>query len=113
MARHEYREEYFKQPEDMDLALADFSEALGQRVENLLASPEANESTVVAIAGLGSLFGLTRVSSLIARVAPHIRGRLLGFFPGKNEGPRYYLFGVGDGWNYLAVPISAGSGRVS
>lgn len=73
MARHEYRDEYFKQPEDMDLALADFSDVLAQRVENLLASPEANENTVVAIAGLGSLFGLTRVSSLIARVAPHIK----------------------------------------
>lgn len=110
MASQEYREAYFEQPEDMGLALADFAEAAAQRVTATLTAPEVDQETVVAILGLASLFGLARASELIARVAPLIRGRLLGFFPGRHDGSKYYLLDAGDGWNYLALPISAASG---
>lgn len=110
MAQHEYRDDYFQQPEDMDLALADFGDSVSQLVEDSLTSEDVNEDTIVAIVGLASLFGLVHASELITRVAPHVRGRLLAFFPGKHEGSRYWLLGAGDGWNYLAVPISAASG---
>jgi hypothetical protein len=110
MARHEYREEYFKQPEDMALALTDFADFVGQQVEKKLCAPEADEQTVVAIVGLASLFGLARASELFPKVAPHIKGRLLAFFPGQHDGSNYRLLDARDGWNYLAVPISAASG---
>ena len=110
MAQHEYRDAYFEQPEDMDLALADVGDSVSQLVEDFLTSEDVNEHTVVAILGLASLFGLVSASGLITKVAPHVRGRLLAFFPGKHEGSRWWLLGAGDGWNYLAVPISAASG---
>ena len=110
MAAHEYREAYFEQPEDMDLALSDFADAAARRVTEALTAPDADEDTVVAIVGLASLFGLVRASELFAKVAPLIRGRLLAFFPGQHDGSNYRLLDARDGWNYLAVPISAASG---
>ena len=47
-----------------------------------------------------------RVSQLMERVAPTIRGRLLVFFPGEHEHTTYRLLDARDGWNYLAVPIT-------
>jgi hypothetical protein len=111
MAAHEYRDAYFEQPEDMELTLRqDFAAFVAERVRVTLNSAEADTSAVVAVLGLGSLFGLTRASALFEAVAPDIRGRLLAFFPGRRDGSRYYLLDAGDGWNYLAVPITATEG---
>ena len=110
MANHEYREAYFQEPEDMDLALVDFADVVAQRVREVLTAPDADEDTVVAILGLASLFGLARASELFGKVAPHIRGRLLAFFPGRHDGSNYRLLDARDGWNYLAVPMSAATG---
>lgn len=108
MAGHEYREAYFEQPDDMALALADFGQSLAERVSEVLTA--ADENTVVAVIGLASVFGLTRASDLFAKVAPLVRGRLLAFFPGQHDGSNYRLLDARDGWNYLAVPITAASG---
>lgn len=43
-------------------------------------------------------------------VEPHIRGRLLVFFPGVYEHENYRLLDARDGWNYRAVPILAAEG---
>ena len=67
-------------------------------------------ASLLAVLGLGSLFGLTRASSLFEAVAPDIRGRLLAFFPGQHDGSNYRLLDARDGWNYLAVPITADGG---
>jgi hypothetical protein len=107
MANHEYREEYFEQPEDMELALQDYLVYVADLVTQGLSSPEVDENTVVAILGIGSLFGLARASDLLEKVTSQIRGRLLVFFPGRREGSNYRLLDARDGWNYLAVPISA------
>lgn len=107
MAQHEYREAYFEQPEDMDLALQEFSNHMVELVIARLTAPEVDDSTVVAIAGLASLFGLTRASSVLKEVDSVIRGRLLVFFPGRHEGSNYRLLDARDGWNYLAIPITA------
>jgi hypothetical protein len=108
MANHEYRDAYFEQPDDMDLALADFGDALADRVREVLTA--SDENSVVAVVGLASLFGLVRASELFVKVAPGIRGRLLAFFPGHREGSNYRLLDARDGWDYLAVPITAASG---
>jgi hypothetical protein len=107
MARQEYRDAYFEDPEALDLALPEFASWLAVRVRNVLAQLEADEHAVVALVGVASLFGLMHASDLLQAVAPAIRGRLLVFFPGRHEGSNYRLLDARDGWNYLAVAITA------
>jgi hypothetical protein len=44
-------------------------------------------------------------------VSPEIKGRLLVFFPGEHDGGSYRLLDARDGWNYLAIPITAQEGE--
>jgi hypothetical protein len=106
MAQHEYREAYFEQPEDMDLALQDFASFVSQRIADALTAPDIDTNTVVAVSGLASLFGLTYASAIFETVAPSVQGRLLVFFPGQHNGSNYRFLDARDGWNYLAVPIT-------
>ena len=110
MAQHEYREAYFQQPEDMELALQDFAEYAADLVKAALTAPHVDDNTVVAVIGIGSLFGLALASVLFGAVDRFIKGRLLVFFPGRRDGSNYRLLDARDGWNYLAVPISATDG---
>jgi len=102
MAQQEYRKEYFEHPDDLDPALDDFMQDLSQIIIDELTHPAVNSDTVVAILGLGSLFGLTFASAIFKAIAPSIRGRLLVFFPGQHHGSIYRLLDARDGWNYLA-----------
>lgn len=111
MAQHEYHEAYFEQPEDMELALHDFTQSVVERIIRVLIEESVNIDTVVAISGLASLFGLTYASLVFEKVAPSIRGRLLVFFPGQHNGSNYRLLDARDGWNYLAIPITGVEGR--
>ena len=105
MTNHEYRDAYFEQPEDLELALVDFSDYVAERVRKELRHPSVDENTVVALLGLASLFGLIRVAELIAKVESEILGRLLAFFPGQRDSSNWRLLNARDGWNYHAVPI--------
>lgn len=110
MAKVKYRESYFEDPEAMDLALRNYGIAVTDEVKSVLAAPDSTANTAVAISGVGSLFGLARTSEVIEKVTAAIRGRLLVFFPGRFENSQYRLFDARDGWNYLAVPITAKNG---
>jgi hypothetical protein len=110
MAQHDYREEYFQDPEALDLELPDFVKSLAAEVTAVLTAPHVDANTVVALSGIASLFGLMRVSVLIEAVASSIQGRLLVFFPGHHEGSIYRLLDARDGYNYLAVAITAAKG---
>ena len=70
---------------------------------------EAGPDTVVALLGVGTLFGLARVSSVVEGIKETVPGRLLVFFPGEHhpENHTYRLLDARDGWNYLAVPLLA------
>ena len=107
MAENPYRDEYFKAPETIDLALGDFAIYIADHVRTELESPDADENTVVAVVGAGSLFGLgpVRLSKLVESIEGSIRGRLLVFFPGERDGHNFRLLGARDGWSYLAIPI--------
>ncbi len=107
MATQEYRDAYFEEPEYLADKMPEFAAFVASQVEEALAAPEADDNAVVALLGVGALFGLTRVSALLEAVAPKIRGRLLVFFPGSYDGSSYRLLDARDGWNYLAVPITA------
>ncbi|MEW6166676.1 MAG: BREX protein BrxB domain-containing protein [Pseudomonadota bacterium] len=107
MAADEYREEYFASPEDVQLKLdAEFAAEVARRIRNTLQDPKVNETSVVALYGVGALFGFTRVSQLLKLIERDIRGRLVVFFPGQFESNNYRLLDARDGWNYLAVPIT-------
>ncbi len=62
--------------------------------------------SLLALAGVGALFGLLRISELLPIVENHIRGRLLVFFPGVYVQGNYRLLDARDGWNYMATPIT-------
>lgn len=113
MASHEYRDAYFEHPEDMELELKGFEAFAVERLSAFLADRDATDNSVMALSGLGSLFGLCRVSALIEQAAPAIRGRLVAFFPGHYDGNNYRLLDARDGWNYLAVPITCKDGAQS
>ncbi|MBC8253539.1 MAG: DUF1788 domain-containing protein [Ardenticatenia bacterium] len=107
MAGHRYRDAYFESPDDLDLALHNYAEALVQRLHEALTAPEIDDNTVVAVLGVATLFGLTRASGVLEKVTDGIRGRMLVLFPGHVEGSNYRLLDARDGWNYLAIPITA------
>jgi len=105
MAAEEYRDAYFAAPRDIEPALADFRAHAADRVINTLERDNVDDSTVVGVHGVASLFGFVKVHQLVEAVQPRIRGRLLLFFPGSHEGTTGYFLDETDGWNYLAVWI--------
>lgn len=108
MATDDYREEYFASPEDLQLKLeAEFPGYLADRVRTALRGADIAENTVVALLGAGSLFGLAHISQVLRMIEGDIKGRLVVFFPGHFERNNYRLLDARDGWNYLAVPITA------
>lgn len=107
MAAQRHREQYFARPELAMYALRQFrEEGVEQVLRSALAGPGADAQTVVAVTGIGSLFGLVRASEVIDAVTPQIQGRLVVFFPGSHDEKSYYrLFDARDGWDYHATPI--------
>lgn len=106
LSADEYREAYFEAPEDLQLKLdAEFADFVAGRIRDVLTMPEVTDSSVVAVLGVGALYGFTRVSKVLKLVEADIRGRLLVFFPGQYEQNNYRLLDARDGWNYMAVPI--------
>ena len=105
MAKADYRDAYFEEPELLEMKLeGEFrAEAAGRLSSEL---EEADENTVVALLGAASLYGFLRVSELIQAVEPSIRGRLAVFFPGTKNDDNYRLLDARDGWSYLAQPIT-------
>jgi hypothetical protein len=107
IAADEYREEYFAAPEDLLLKLeAEFPEYLANKLRDHLSGDEITDYSVVALFGVGSLFGFARLSHILKMVEADIRGRLVVFFPGHLERSNYRLLDARDGWNYMAVPIT-------
>jgi hypothetical protein len=112
MAAQEYRDAYFTSPEDLaGYQAGELTEFVADLNANLTAriSAEAGDDTVVALVGMGTLFGIARVSSIVEGIKDCVRGRLLVFFPGEyhSENHTYRLLDARDGWNYLAVPLLA------
>jgi len=107
LASNEYREKYYKRPDLMRFEEKNFLKFLSANIKEQ--AEKSNASSVIAISGIGVLFGITRVSKVmegIVRSMP-IPGRLLVFFPGGRDERNYRLLNARDGWNYLATPIEA------
>jgi hypothetical protein len=106
IAAHEYREGIFAEPEHFSVS-SELEDLAVDRVRLACSNEDANESCVVAVTGLAALFDFMRVSSLVERVEDSVRGRLLVFFPGEYAGNVYRFMDARDGFNYMAVPITA------
>ena len=107
LADQRYKKSYFKKPELISTILPKYLVFIKQEFENFLQATKVNKNTVVALKGVGSLFGFVKVKEVVDVLAPLVKGRLLVFFPGSYENNNYRLLDGYDGWNYLAVPITA------
>lgn len=107
IAKHPLRERYFAKPELLTAsALKDFRRFLVARV--LASADQRNDANaVVALLGVGSLFGFVETSWLLNELSPKIAGRLAVLFPGEYRNDNYRLLEAREGWNYLALPITA------
>jgi len=102
-----YARSYFEKPHLLTALLPKYLPFIADEFAGFLASVKAGPNTVVALSGVGSLFGLVKVKEVVDKLAPMVGGRLLVFFPGSFEDNNYRLLDGYDGWNYLAVPITA------
>lgn len=102
-----YASKYFEKPELLSTLLPKYLDFLAERFSAFVAETGSDDNSVVAVSGVGSVFGLCKVKDVVDAFAPHVRGRLLVFFPGSFENNNYRLLDGYDGWNYLAVPIAA------
>jgi Domain of unknown function (DUF1788) len=102
-----YAHSYFQNPQLLSSLLPKYMDFIENQFSQFLINHHVNENSVVALSGVGSLFGFLKVKEVVDRVAPHVKGRLLVFFPGSYENNNYRLLDGYDGWNYLAIPITA------
>lgn len=102
-----YAQKYFEKPELLGTLLPKYLEFLEGRFATFIEQVSIDSNTVVAVSGVGSVFGLSKVKDVVDAFAPRVSGRLLVFFPGSFENNNYRLLDGYDGWNYLAVPITA------
>jgi hypothetical protein len=108
----EQREVYLEEPDALSMALdpdheTPFSRFASERLLELFEKPEADGNTVVALVGAASLYGFSRLSTILDAVRHAQRGQLLILFPGSFDGSHYRLLDARDGANYLATTISA------
>jgi len=107
LATQRYAKSYFEKPQLLGNRLPTYHPYLLDRFKVFLSEIDVSDNTVVALKGVGSLFGFIKVKDLVESFAPLVPGRLIVFFPGTCENNNYRLLDGYDGWNYLAVPITA------
>jgi hypothetical protein len=107
MASLKYAKSYYRDPALLKTLLPTYQVFLVEKIQALLDETQATDQDVVAIKGVGSVFGFLKVKELVDKIAPMVKGRLVLFFPGSYEDNNYRLLDGYDGWNYLAVPITA------
>ena len=108
MAAHDYKEEYFMEPELLvDQLKDDFKQFAINYLIGEIDRQGADELTLVAVRDISSLFGFNRMSDILNGASKAFKGRMLIFFPGEFDKNHYRLLDARDGWSYLARPITA------
>lgn len=107
LASQRYAKSYYEKPNLLPPLLPKYLTYIQAEFAAFLQAKEVDENFVVALQGVGSLFGFLKVKEVVDKLAPTVKGRLLVFFPGSYEDNNYRLLDGYDGWNYLAVPITA------
>lgn len=108
MSNHEYKEEYFNDPETLvDQLEAEFKQFAIDFLTKAITEQGSNDDTLIAVRDISSLFGFNRMSDVLNGCANSFKGRMLIFFPGEFDKNHYRLLDARDGWSYLARPITA------
>jgi len=107
LSNQKYAKSYFEKPHLLTTLLPKYLAYITAEFEEFIQKKGIDNNCVVAIQGVGSLFGFQKVKDVVDKFAPLVKGRLLIFFPGSYENDNYRLLDGYDGWNYLAVPLSA------
>jgi lipopolysaccharide biosynthesis protein len=107
IASQRYAKSYFQKPGLLPTLLPKYLTHIETEFTTFMQDRGADDNFVVALKGVGSLFGFLKVKEVVDKLAPIAKGRLLVFFPGSFEDNNYRLLDGYDGWNYLAVPITA------
>jgi hypothetical protein len=110
LAKHEYADRLLMRPERLWDGKGNVKGLEEHLIDVVMAAcAGCDHNTAFALVGCGGLFGVFSVSRLIEKVAEHVPGRLVAFFPGEHDANHnsYRLLGAKDGWGYLAVPITA------
>ena len=102
-----YAKSYFQNPQLLSTLLPKYLDFITDEFEAFVQKNDIEADTVVAIKGVSALFGFLKVKEVVDKLTPMVAGRLLVFFPGNYENNNYRLLDGYDGWNYLAVPITA------
>lgn len=103
MAGQDYAKDYYEVPEDLRQKLeGEFCDYVRKRIEERL--EETGSDGVLAVFGAATLFGLTRLSTVLKSLP--VPGRLVVFFPGSHDKNVYRLLDARDGWGYPACPIT-------
>ena len=106
MSGQRYAKSYFKDPSKLTTLLDKFEQYIVDEFGKFCEEKSVGENDVVAMSGVGTLFGFLKVKGVVDRLAPLVPGRLVVFFPGSYEENNYRLLDAYDGWGYLAVPIT-------
>ncbi len=113
LASNEYRDAYFEDPDLLAPAISRYEKELQALVLEALEQADDGPDSITALLGVGTLFPMVRVSNLIQHVSANVQGRLLVLFPGRIDGGNYRLLDARDGWNYLAITITAQEGTTT
>jgi hypothetical protein len=108
MSSLRYAKSYFEDPAKLSSIMKLYLKYLKDEFQKEIIEKQGkvNDNCVVALTGVGSLFGFLKVKAVVEEFAPLVEGRLLVFFPGQHENNNYRLLNGYDGWNYRAVPIT-------
>lgn len=107
LAPQRYAKSYFKDPLKLSSLLPKYLIFISEEFEKFCIKNNVDANSVVAINGVGTLFGFLKVKEVVDKLAPMVNGKLMVFFPGSFDNNNYRLLDGYDGWNYLAVPITA------
>ena len=107
LSKNRYAKSYFAQPEIVQTLTATYLAFLVEEYDRFVQENDIRENDVIALNGVASLFGLLKVKEVVDKVAKLTKGRLVVFFPGTLTDNNYKLLDAYDGWNYLAIPITA------
>ena len=109
LSSQRYAQSYYRKPQLLSPLLPRYLTFIEDKFKSFLELNRVERNHVVALKGVGSLFGFLKVKDVVDRLAPIVKGRLLVFFPGSYDtNNNYRLLDGYDGWNYLAFAITEG-----
>lgn len=106
LVTQKYAKSYFEKPHLLSTLLPNYLKYIAEEFVSFLRKNDIGSDSVVALQGVGSLFGFLKVKDVVDTLAPLVEGRLVVFFPGSYENNNYRLLDGYDGWNYLALAIT-------